>query len=249
MTMISNEYYTKEALSLKPLYAQMIDDVKDYAYKGLMPFCIQWGEFFPIEKNSGIMFYGRATNGWITFETDVEKLFDKSSEDCIFALDDQMQWVEDCAGGKEEYYNSNRSAFWRIIRGVASNFYPDGDELLNICWSNVCKIAPDASNPSDGLFYTQLPAARSIMQREIEIFSPKHIVLLTGVGWCRDFLYFLNGNMHAKSIASYKWGNKGEYAVKVYNIGGIFYYVSEHPQGKEESSHIDALIEAISQNS
>lgn len=247
--MTSNEYFTKEALALKPLYAQMIDDVKDYAYKGLMPFCIQWGEFYPIEKNSGIMFYGRATNGWITFESDVEKLFDKNSKDCIFALDDQMQWVEDCAGGKEEYYNSNRSAFWRIIRSVASNFYPGGDELLNICWSNVCKIAPDASNPSDGLFYAQFPAARTIMQREIEIFSPKHVVLLTGVRWCRDFLYFLNGNMHTKSVASYRWGNKGEYAVKVYKIGDVFYYVSEHPQGKEEGTHIDVLIEAISQNS
>ncbi|MDE6287516.1 MAG: hypothetical protein K2M00_01870 [Muribaculaceae bacterium] len=245
--MSPNKLFEDNALALKPLYAELINSVSDFAYQKLMPFCMQWGEFFPYEPDKGIIFYGRATNGWITFESDVDKLFDKNSGHCIFALDDQMQWVEDCAGGKEEYYNSNRSAFWRFIRRTAANFYPE-DELLHICWSNVCKIAPDGANPNDGLFYAQLPVAKKIMQKELEIFSPKHVVLLTGQSWCQDFLYFLNGNQHTKSIASYPWGSNNQYSVKVYKIGAIYFYVSEHPQGKNEDSHVQALIKAISLN-
>lgn len=240
-------YYHKALLALKPLYAELIDSVSDYAYQKLMPFCIQWGEFYPSEPNTGIMFYGRATNGWITFESDIDKLFDRNSGDCIFALDDQMQWVENCAGGQEEYYNSNKSAFWRVIRKTAANFYPD-KELSKICWSNVCKIAPDASNPSEGLYYAQLEVARKIMQKELEIFSPRHVVLLTGQSWCQDFIYFLNINQHTKSIASYKWGSRNQYTVKVYKICDTYFYVSEHPQGKNESTHVNALIKAISKN-
>lgn len=245
--MTINEIHEQKAICLKPLYSELIEACADYAYQKLMPFCIQWGEFFPTDANSGIIFYGRATNGWITFESDVNKLFDKNSKDCIFALEDQMQWVENCAGGKEKYYNSNISAFWRVIRRTASHFYPD-DELAHICWSNVCKIAPDASNPNSDLFYAQLPVARRIMEKELEIFSPKHVVLLTGKDWCQDFLYYLNGGQHTKSIASYKWGGNDQYEVKVYKINNIFFYASEHPQCKNEKTHVDALIRAISKN-
>lgn len=246
--MTSTDKFIEKALSLKPLYAELIAAVSDYTYQKLMPFCIQWGEFFPHEVNSGIMFYGRATNGWITFESNVDKLFDRDSGDCIFALEDQMQWVEDCAGSQEEYYNSNRSAFWRVIRRTAAHFYPE-DELLHICWSNVCKIAPDKANPNEGLFYAQLPIARNIMKRELEIFSPKHVVLLTGQSWCQDFLYFLNGNQLPEPLTSYPWGANDEYSIMVYKIGDIFFYVSEHPQGKNEGTHVQALIKAISLNS
>lgn len=248
INMTTNEKFEKKALELKPLYSELIGAVSDYAYQKLMPFCIQWGKSFPEDSNTGIMFYGRATNGWLTYGLDVDKLFDKDSEDCIFALEDQMQWVEACAGSQPEYYNTNRSAFWRVIRKTASAFYPD-EELAHICWSNVCKIAPDGANPNDGLFYAQLPAARKIMQKELEIFSPRHVVLLTGQAWCQDFLYYLNGSEHTKSIASYRWGNDNEYCVKVYKIGDIYFYVSEHPERKNEDTHVRALIKAISENS
>lgn len=245
--MNTSDFFEEKAYGLKHLYKELAVACNDYNEQNLMPFCIQWGSKFPAEENIGIIFYGRATNGWITFETDAEKLFDKNSKDCIFALEDQMQWVEDCAGGQEEYYNSNKSAFWRVIRKTAANFFPN-EELLHICWSNLCKIAPDGANPNDGLFYAQLPVARRIMQTELEIFSPRHVVLLTGQAWCQDFLYYLNGNQHTKSIASYAWGSRNQYTVKVYKINGIIFYVSEHPQGKEESSHVEAITKAINNN-
>ena len=158
-----------------------------------------------------------------------------------------MLWVDNHAGNTDGY-NTNNSAFWRVIRRTASAFHKD-DSLLHVAWSNVCKVAPDGGNPSDSLFYAQLPSARAIIQKEIEIFSPKHVVLLTGQGWAKDFLYFLNGNKHTKSTQRYEWGSDNQYAVKTYEIGGVNYYLSEHPQGKNENTHVNALVKAIlSQN-
>lgn len=159
-------YFQERAYALKPLFAELMQSVAGYTDYDLRPFCIQWGRSYPTDENTGIMFYGRATNGWITTETDVDKLFDPAFDDRIFARDDQMQWVYDCTG-TDNKYNSNRSAFWRIIRQVARGFYPSGEELLHVCWSNVCKIAPDGANPDNYLYYDQLPACQRIMQKEI----------------------------------------------------------------------------------
>ena len=238
-------YFRERAYALKPLFAELMQSVAGYTDYDLRPFCIQWGRSYPTDENTGIMFYGRATNGWITTETDVDKLFDPAFDDRIFARDDQMQWIYDCAG-TDNKYNSNRSAFWRIIRQVARGFYPSGEELLHVCWSNVCKIAPDGANPDNYLYYDQLPACQRIMQKEIEIFSPKHVVLLTGKGWAHDFLFFLNDSKEYLPIASYTWGSR--YCVKDYKIGEVFFYLTEHPQGKDESTHAAALIRAISDN-
>lgn len=240
------DYFLDLALQLKPLYADLINSVKEFHNMELVPFCMQWGEEYPTEYNKGIMFYGRATNGWVTTDLDVDSLFNLANDDRIFARDDQMTWVDDCAN-EIGNYNTNRSAFWRVVRQVASHFYPNG-AMQHICWSNVSKIAPDGANPSDLMFYAQLPSACKIMQKEIEIFSPRHVVLLVGEGWAADYLYYLNGNQHTTSIATYTWGTTKKFKIKVYKIGDTFFYQSEHPERKNESTHVEALIRAILKN-
>lgn len=244
--MDNSPYFRERAYALKPLFVELMQSVAGFG-KDLVPFCIQWGRLYPVQSHSGIVFYGRATNGWVTTDNDADKLFDTTYKDRIFARDDQMQWVYDCAGANNRY-NTNRSAFWRIIRQVARGFHPSDEELRHVCWSNVCKIAPDGANPDNELYRIQLDVCRRIMRKELEIFSPKHVVMLTGQSWARDFLYFLNDGQHTQSVASYPWGSESRYAVKVYEIADTFFYLSEHPQGKDESTHAAALIRAISDN-
>lgn len=240
---MNETHFLQKALALKPLFRELMSSVDSFQYD-LAPFCIEWGKYYPDEPNTGIMFYGRAVNGWITIERDVDKLFDMDNPNRIFACDDQMTWVDDCAGPNEGY-NSNTSAFWRVIRRTASAFYPE-DTLSHIIWSNVCKVAPAAGgNPDDSLYYAQLPTAQKIMKKEIEIFSPKHVVLLTGEGWAKDFLFALNGRQSAEPIRSYEWGDSNEYKVRVYKIENINFYLSEHPQCKNEATHVNALVQAI----
>ena len=76
---------------LLPLYAHMIQIVLDTGFNyDTAKFCMQWGKNYPTSENEGILFYGRANNGWISSSNDVTDLFAEGSEDCIFALDNQM---------------------------------------------------------------------------------------------------------------------------------------------------------------
>lgn len=65
----------------------------------------------------------------------------------------------------------------------------------------------------------------------------------------RRFSIFLQWQQAHEIHRFIQVGKNGQYTVEVYKIGDIFFYVSEHPQCKNESTHIAALIEAISKNS
>lgn len=236
---------TKLADKLKPLYQEMFDTVDEAKDENYIKFCIQWGEEFPVNDHEGIMFYGRANNGWMCYDTTADDVFDPNNPDRAFARDDQMVWVEESAS-PDSGYNTNSSAFWRVIRSVAKEFYPD-NELQKIAWSNLCKIAPAESNPSDTLYYGQLPSAAKVMSAEIDYFSPKHVVLLTGEGWALPFLRQIFGTDELKVVDSAIFGGASSYDIKVYENDGVYYYVSEHPQGKNESTHVEALVKLISE--
>jgi hypothetical protein len=242
--MNSTSKFTEKAMALKPLYQNLINSVEEFKNLPLVPFCIQWGRNYPEGDNTGVIFYGRATNDWVTESLDVDKLFDLKDAERIIARDDQMQWVYDLEGNSSGY-NTNRSAFWRVIKRVSSNLNKD---LHQVCWSNVCKIALDNGNPSDSLYYAELDACKAIMKEELRIFSPRHVVMLTGINWAKDFLCYLNSNETTHSIAQYQWGNEKEYCIKVYSINGIFFYVSEHPERKDEETHVNALVQAIKEH-
>lgn len=226
--------------ALYPLYSELIEDVAPYSEEyELVAFAAQWGEIFPNKENDGILFVGRATNGWTYLTPDVDVLFGETNE-AIFNQPNQMQWVHDAAGNPNGY-NSRKSAFWRVIRGVSRAFYPD-PELSHVAWSNVSKIAPDGANPSDELYYSQLGACQKILKAEISALSPRFVVFLTGNAWCRDFLDYLIPPVEQKVIDVAPWSR---YSARVYERKGVFYLVSEHPQRKKEASHIDALTKMI----
>ena len=170
---------------LVTLYQDLIDSVKDYKNQSLRYYAAQWGECFPSGDNDGILFIGRATNDWRTDSEDVNILFgDPYTTDTIFNCYDQMIWVENCAKQESsDTYNSNRSAFWRLIRRIArfhhkiDNVDRFGD-LKKIAWSNICKVAPYSGNPNDSLYYAQLDIAEKILETEIKYLSPKYLIFL-----------------------------------------------------------------------
>lgn len=237
MTNIERTQILKEAL--KPLYVNLLHSIKDFNYSKAI-FCVQWGKNFPVEQNKGIIFVGRATNGWITDSEDINVLFG-DNPDMIFNRNDQMEWVENLEGNKKGY-NTRKSSFWRIIKNVSCHFYPD-KWYSHIAWSDVCKVAPwEGDNPNDALYYAQLQDCEQILQTEIKVLSPEVVVLLTGQSWAKDFLRYLNGNQNTKSIHKASWDN---HECKVYKIGDVTYILSEHPQGKKEESHTKCLVDLI----
>lgn len=224
---------------LKPLYAEVLQDVASINYNKCT-FCPQWGEHFPLEDKCGILVVGRACNGWHSTSQDINVLFG-DSEESIFNREDQMRWVEDCAGNKENY-NTNNSAFWRVTKRIAQCFYQN-DWYSHIAWSNVCKVAPwEGGNPNDKLYYAQLPSSQKIFETEIRLLSPKVVVMFTGYDWAVDFLCFLNNCEEPQSIMCLNWD---KYTCDVFQIKGIYFIVSRHPQGKKETPHTECIINII----
>lgn len=228
---------------LKPLYHKLIDHTRDYCEgKVIIPFVVQWGKYFPEQENEGILFVGKATNGWYNDDLDVENMFKENYKDAIFNRPDQMTWVSD---NNAERYNTNNSSFWRVIRRVAREFTFSENELEHIAWTNVCKLAPDGGNPSNALYDKQLDDACLIFQTEVRILSPKYIIMFTGINWGWDFLCTLNNNgdpTPSQTMPTVEWAG---YKATPYIIDGRIVILTEHPQGKDEDAHVECLINLI----
>jgi len=228
---------------LKPLYDELfpkLDVEKETA------FIMQWGDKFPIEKNTGILFVGKAVNGWAAK--------DKQSFEKLFAIHDQMKWVDNLWNPRKDdnskkQYLTKQSAFWIVIKGIASKYYEDVNQWYShIAWSNLYKISPNTSkgggNPSKENIDKQLDLCRRILKSEIEILSPKYVVLFTS-GWesKTGFLWYINGKQHTKQINEIPWN--GNNKIRVYNIIDTIFITSVHPQGKNEEKHINTIVELL----
>jgi len=226
---------------LKPFYKELLEQLSKEDKEATSPFCIEWGKNFPTDSFSGLLFIGRATNGWGTDSTEsVDVLFDGDNESRGFAHPNQMSWLEN-----HPSYNWQRSAFWRVVSNVSQS-YTQGEWFNGIAWTNLYKIAPyDGGNPSNRLCYEQLPICQKILKNEIEILSPKFVILLTGENWAKDFLPYLNGEKECNPISTIEWGKNNEYLINLYNFNGVYFLQTEHPQGKDEESHINAIVSII----
>lgn len=223
---------------LKPLYVELLDNARS----GDCAFCIQWGKEFPQESNTGLIFVGRAVNSWISDELDIECLFDERNDCRVFNRADQIEWVENLRGNISGY-NTNKSAFWRVIKQTTERLYPSDKWYKKIAWSNLCKLSPfDGGNPSNSAYYDQLKINKKILNTEFEVLSPKVIVFLTKYNWVK-YYYTELLNQTVLPIKTIIWG--GGYKTYLYKIGDYYIIVSEHPMGKNEETHINALVELI----
>ena len=217
---------------LKPLYKELTEIIEPS--DDLCCFAMQWGEEFPMEEQQGILFVGRAVNGWYPYDN-IDAMFG-NSDMAIFDREDQMKWVE---RNENPYYNTNTSAFWRVIRRVSSTYYPN-HELNHIAWSNVSKIAPRCGgNPSDKMYYDQLECSNKILATEIKLLSPKAVVFLTGEGWAKDAIEYLGHGVYPEAVAEKEWG--GGFTAKLYRLDKLGIILTEHPQTKEETTHVEAI--------
>jgi hypothetical protein len=224
---------------LVPLYEKMLKDIPTNIR--LSPFCLQWGKDYSINK--GILFIGKATNGWVTDDRNVNNIFDEKNINRIFHRSDQMKWVENLDGNTQGY-NTRKSSFWRVIKGITQSIFGDENWSSKIAWSNLYKLAPyDEGNPTEVIKNIQLESCCEIIKTEIEILQPRIVVFFTS-GWEKNFLYYLNNNQHTHSAEKIHWNN-GEFEINVYNVRNMIFIVSQHPQGKPEKEHIKTIVNII----
>ena len=156
-----------------------------------------------------------------------------------------MEWVNDLSG-KRNGYNTRKSAFWRLIKEVAITYYPD-EWYSNIAWTNLYKIAPwNGGNPGSRLQNVQRTYCFELLRKEIELLSPKYVIMLTS-DWEQPFLNYLNDSEGEEIVAlsKKKWD---EYETYLIEIKEVRYIISRHPQGKNEWKHKNAIIELIDEN-
>jgi hypothetical protein len=219
--------------ALYPLYEDLLRIEQS---KESCTFCVQWGKDFPEE--GGVLFVGKAVNEWFSNETKMSVLFgmeDMSKR--IFARDDQMVWVKNNDRGFGKPYDVNRSAFWRVVKRICNQ----EDWYKHVAWTNLYKRAPaGGNNPTLKDRCHQWPVCEQIFNKELEILLPKYVIMFTS-GWEQDFALFQN----TKPEARVAWGKKKKYCTCRYKKGNTRFIVSHHPQGKDEQSHADAILELM----
>lgn len=220
--------------SLRPLYEKILKDLD----KDNTAFFIQFGAKYPEEKNKGIIFVGRSVNGWLQGE-------DKTFENLIIR---RMKWMQEGKNGIK-----TKSQFIKIAKDISRDIYRADDNSKNnkewydnIAWSNLYKVAPEkGGNSSIKIRKKYCEDCISIFEKEIDILSPKIVVLLTGWTWAKPFLYDLNNGEKLEKLEEISWDKDKNYKAKAIKIKDIIYILSEHPQGKLEESHINAILELI----
>lgn len=219
--------FLKEAL--KPLYEIMLKDERISALSKRNYCCMapSVGEKYPKMPNEGIVFYGRANNGWTT------------------GVDDSFDTIYDGgAEGLTDYIKGNISPFLRTAGKAFSNYY--GEEWYeHVAYSNLYKVAPPSSNPTDTVCRKQWEYVTEIFKKEIKTLSPKFVVMFAGKCWADDFVRYVNGEKMLEPLETIEWDENYGYEINIYKIEEVYYLITEHPQGKKETLHAQAIIDTI----
>ena len=249
---LSFDNYNNKVITVRIMNKLLISKLREYIfpiYKDLFAnntfeeictFAIQWGKDYPIEKNKGFLFVGKAVNGWVTKDQNVDTLFDEQNQDRVFNRDDQIKWVENLSGNTNGY-NTRKSAFWRLVKTVAVSHYGH-DWYRHIAWTNLYKVAPwEGGNPSESLKHKQQKHCIELLKTEIDIMAPEFVIMLTS-GWEEPFIEELKKGKQYNYITERKWG---KYKSILIVIDGVKYIISQHPQGKVEGEHMAAINDLI----
>lgn len=245
--------------TLKPLYKELINSFEKKLNTEICDWwlsCAQWGKLFPIETNNkGIVFYGRSTNEWDGYSYDPDVIFSKPYK-YIFNADDQMEWMW-----------SKHNAFINLLRRVSKHFYEE-EWNQHIAWSNICKIQPDVNipdthgkkrykvNPSCEEYDAQYVGATKILEAELNFFSPKVIVLVTGVPPQEQWewpLYDIERFQNVKDNyqESIVWGTNmygSKLKAESCNVDGTVIIRCDRPEYNSPIDESEAIISLIERN-
>ena len=211
----------------------------------------EWGGDFA-ETHNRIMFLGKANNGASVYdELNVEKLFKKGSS--VFSVEDGMHWIDRQWDTPNEYggWRPGKSQFFRVMRSVAEAFYEHDEWYRHIAYGNFCKCNVNNNTSPDWRVYggrTEL--LTRLLETDLKYLNPKFIVCFTGsgdVGAKHETLWFSkmfldNLKQPARLVKTIPWS---QYQLLVYESGTRYFLVTEHPMGKSERSHVEAIVNAI----
>jgi hypothetical protein len=199
--------------------------------------------------DGSLMVIGRATNGWGENDWTAEDLRESPRREVTVRaaraaseLDNEcpMSWVDKQAG-PGDYYNTNRSAFWRVIRRIAEAVVEgqagSRSVLGSIAWSNLYKVAPaSGGNPPSSLMRLAGSRSARLIRREIEELQPRRVLALVGWSWFAEF---------APQLALAVERRDGGPVEAVASAPGQRWVIAKHPERKPEDAAVTDIVAAL----
>ena len=190
---------------------------------------------------------GRTTNGWYKTWSKHEAMdtagrlkilgrarsYSEADKRC------PLLWVTDRAGDPE--YNTNASAFWRVIRRISLEGNYDRQRANSwpswICWSNLLKVAPASMRiqPSSALKRAQLSIGIQLITQELAEFNPRRVLVLAGQDWFSPYSQGLGLNV--KWLTGLVEGTA--------TMDDRRWVIAKHPMGKPENELVDEVLEGF----
>ncbi|TNE69290.1 hypothetical protein EP331_14540 [bacterium] len=250
---------TKLIEELTPLYKQLVEVVEKTKHKNnVSGFIPHYGFEYESCEYPKLLFVGKAVNGWGDKPNlDYENWLNIDKTDRY----NQLHWVKKCEGQntfkecKDEnnnYYNTRKSAFWRVIKRLSMNYFHEDKTTIDskgswyekIAWTNLYKIAPsNEGNPDLSMINAQQELCAKILAKEIEVLSPNVVIFFTS-GWENPFkLHFPDLFRDSIKVAGFGRNKKYEIFSNVYE--GKLIIRTVHPQGKPETEHVDLMTKLI----
>ena len=147
-----------------------------------------------------LMIIGRAVNGWdrenLIYES--EDAFAQSAKNCFCDSNRfSSEWHLQSRQNGEYYsttadikYYLSQSPFWNYSKHIWKELVKETeiadelDWLQYIVWSNLYKVSPRyGGNPNNVLCKTQAPACIAILDAEIRLLKPTHILMPVSDSW------------------------------------------------------------------
>ena len=203
------------------LYNKMESDpeVQKFDSIGLTSFIAQCGRDYPMEKNMGIMFYGRFNNGWNPMNP--------------LTMDDLP--------------SETGRPFFNLIRHISEHYYPESWNTY-VVWSNMCKVGPEKeNNPTEALWNAQYFHMVDILNKEMEILSPKVVIFVTGnVSEHWDAPLFEKNDLKEHQVEEVMWAENGR--TTLYKKNDRLYLITDRPEFRVLQPHVDCIIDMIERN-
>lgn len=226
--MKTNKVQTLFEERIHDLYVKLDNELpriqNNYEVDDLTTFVAQCGRDYPMDNNSGIIFYGRSPNGW-----------NPKSPLTTDGLIEQLH-----------------RPFFNLMRVVSEHFYPESWNF-HIVWSNVCKVAPAKNgNPTDPLWYDQYNFMVDIIEKEMEILSPKVVIFVTGMTagprW-DDPLFAIDKYKGFQLSESIEWGADSRtgkpLTSKAGKINNTTIIITDRPECRPIAPHVEAILNLI----
>lgn len=217
-----------------------------------------------------LMVVGRAVNGWgksidtssaDTYANNAITLFKNSNrftskdEWNMKAADSNPYSEYTTKTGEVKKYYLSTSPFWSVTRDV---WYALSGEIKidwyeDIVWNNIYKIAPsEEGNPSTNLIYAQAPTCVELLEEEINLLDPTHILLVIDKSWVSwtsrnkvmfDFMKAFNGyNCQCQTILK----DRGKAIVQcAFTVENRKVLICCRPENTVREDYVKAVVNAF----